>query len=91
MKFFEQLGRYFIFITQVFRKPEKSAVWFRQFVRELQTLGVNSVGIVILVSIFIGAAITIQTAYNMDNPLYPRYLVSLTTRDTLLLERNNFV
>lgn len=61
-------------------------MWGRQYVKELQKLGVSSVGIVILVSIFIGAAITIQTAYNMENPLLPDYLVSLTTRDTMFLE-----
>lgn len=86
MKLFYHLGQYFLFLTKVFSKPEKHAVWFRQFVKELQKLGVSSVGIVILVSIFIGAAITIQTAYNMENPLLPDYLVSLTTRDTMFLE-----
>jgi phospholipid/cholesterol/gamma-HCH transport system permease protein len=86
MRIFYHLGQYYIFITQVFSKPEKHAVWFRQFVKELQKLGVSSVGIVILISIFIGAAITIQTAYNMENPLLPDYLVSLATRDTMFLE-----
>ncbi len=86
MEFFIQLGKYFVFVFNVFHRPEKIQIWFKSFVRELQILGINSIGIVILVSVFIGAAITIQTGYNMDNPFFPRYLVSLTTRDTLLLE-----
>jgi len=43
-------------------------------------------GIVALTSIFIGAVITLQTAYNTENPMYPAYLIGLTARDTLLLE-----
>ncbi len=86
MGFFFNIGRYFYFLTKVFGKPEKHAIWFRQFFKDINTLGLSSVGIVMLVSVFIGAAITIQTAYNMTNPLLPDYLVGLTTRDTLLLE-----
>ena len=33
-----------------------------------------------------GAVITLQTAYNMTNPLYPDYLIGLGTRDSVLLE-----
>lgn len=86
MKIFYHLGRYFLFVLKVFSKPEKHSVWFKQFSKELKALGLDSIGIVVLVSIFIGAAITIQTAYNMENPLFPDYLVSLTTRDTMFLE-----
>lgn len=86
MKLFFHIGRYFVFTIKVFSRPEKHSVWFRQFTKELKSLGLDSVGIVVLVSIFIGAVITIQTAYNMDNPLFPNYLVSLTTRDTMFLE-----
>lgn len=86
MEILYQLGRYFTFVARVFSKPEKHSVWLKQFFKEVMKLGVSSVGIVMLISIFIGAAITIQTAYNMTNPLLPDYLVSLTTRDTMFLE-----
>ncbi len=80
------LGRYFVFVWNIFSRPEKYSVWLKQFVKEVQSLGVSSVGIIILVSIFIGAAITIQMAYNITSPLVPDYVISLTTRDTMLLE-----
>jgi len=86
MNLFFHIGRYFVFTWKVFSKPEKHSVWFKQFTKEIKSLGLDSIGIVVLVSIFIGAAITIQTAYNMDNPLFPDYLISLTTRDTMFLE-----
>jgi phospholipid/cholesterol/gamma-HCH transport system permease protein len=80
------IGRYFVFLAKVFSRPEKYGVWFRQYIKEIQKLGMSSVGIIILVSLFIGAAITIQMAYNIQNPLVPDFVISLTTRDTMLLE-----
>ncbi len=80
------IGKYFIFLWKVFSTPEKYSVWTKQFIKETQKLGVSSIGIIILVSIFIGAAITIQMAYNITSPLVPDYVISLTTRDTMLLE-----
>ena len=61
-------------------------MFFRQFPKELESLGLNSLGIVIIISIFIGAIMTIQTKLNTENPLLPRYSTGLVTRDTLLLE-----
>lgn len=86
MNVFYHIGRYFVFLSKVFSKPEKHSVWFKHFFKEIEKLGVSSVGIIILVSVFIGAAITIQMAYNITSPLVPDYVISLTTRDTMLLE-----
>lgn len=80
------LGRYFVFVTKIFSKPEKHKVWFKNFIKEVDSLGISSIGIIILVSVFIGAAITIQMAYNISSPLVPKFVISLTTRDTMLLE-----
>lgn len=86
MNFFEQIGKYFILLSKVFAKPEKIKIYYRQIIREVENLGINSFGIVIIVSVFVGAVITIQTNYNIENPLLPRYLVGVTVRDSLLLE-----
>ena len=86
MKLFFHIGKYFVFIGKVFSRPEKYSVWFKNFIKEIDKQGVSSVGIIILVSLFIGAAITIQMAYNITSPLVPDYVISLTTRDTMLLE-----
>lgn len=86
MNFLEHLGRYGTLMGKVFSKPDKHKSFFRQFILEIEKLGVQSSGIVAIISIFIGAVIAIQTAYNMENPLLPRYSVGLVTRDTLLLE-----
>jgi len=69
-----------------FSRPEKSSVYFKRIFEELEILGINSIGIVIIISFFLGAVITIQTAYNIENPLVPLYLIGLGTRDSMMLE-----
>jgi phospholipid/cholesterol/gamma-HCH transport system permease protein len=86
IKFLYQLGRYFLLLKKVFSKPEKPSVYYRQTMHELVSLGLNSIGIVTIVSFFMGAVITLQTAYNTENPIYPTYLIGLGTRDSILLE-----
>lgn len=49
-------------------------------------LGVNSIGIVLLISFFIGAVITIQIKLNIESPWMPRFVVGYTTREIMLLE-----
>ncbi|MDR1667879.1 MAG: ABC transporter permease [Bacteroidales bacterium] len=71
---------------KIFSRPEKFSIYYRKTLREIELLGLNSLGIVALVSVFIGAVITMQTAYNIENPFIPRYMVGLTARDTMLLE-----
>lgn len=70
----------------VFAKPEKSRMYINRLFREIDNLGVNSVWIVVIISVFIGGIMTIQFAYSMANPVYPSTLVGLGTRDTLILE-----
>lgn len=86
MKFLGQAGEYFILLYKVFSKPEKYSIYYKQTIREIDKIGINSFGIVVIISIFVGAVITIQTNYNIENPLLPRYLVGVTVRDSLLLE-----
>ena len=86
MRVLENLGKYILLIGMVFSKPEKFKVYYRQTIREIESLVINSIGIVIIISLFMGAVITLQTRYNLENPLIPLYLIGLTARDTMLLE-----
>ena len=86
MKLLYHVGRYYMLVGKAFAKPEKSAIYYRRVLSEIELLGLNSLGIVALVSLFIGAVITMQTAYNIENPFIPRYLIGLTARDTMMLE-----
>jgi phospholipid/cholesterol/gamma-HCH transport system permease protein len=85
-KLLHHLGLYFIMMKKVISTPEKWSVFRKQLVLEMEKVGLNSVGIVIILSFFVGAVVSIQTAINMSNPLLPSYLVGLASRDSLILE-----
>lgn len=86
MNYLSELGRFSIFISKVFSKPEKMQLTLREFREELIKLGVNSIPIVVIISFFIGAVLTLQTAYNIRTPLVPVYLVGYLVRESMLLE-----
>ena len=68
-KLFEQIGRYFVLMGKVFSKPEKMAIYRKRILAEIQDLGLNSIGIVAIISVFMGAVITIQMALTLESPL----------------------
>ncbi len=86
INFFSVIGRYFLFVKKVFSYPEKLSTYYKRTIDEFIYLGLKSIGIVAVISAFIGAVITIQTAYNLENPMLPTYLIGLATRDSLILE-----
>ena len=73
-------------LRRVFSVPEKRAIFSKQIILEIEKIGLNSLGIVIIISLFVGAVVTIQTAFNLNNPFLPKYLIGLATRDSLILE-----
>jgi len=86
IKFLTQFGRYILLLKKVFSKPEKPSLYFKQTMSEFVNLGLNSIGIIAIISFFMGAVITLQTAYNTENPIYPKYLIGLGCRDSMILE-----
>ena len=86
LKLLKHLGQYFIMMKKVMSKPEKFKVFWKQLLLEIEKVGLNSIGIVLFISFFVGGVVSIQTAINMSNPLLPKYLVGLASRDSLILE-----
>ncbi|MFT5970344.1 MAG: phospholipid/cholesterol/gamma-HCH transport system permease protein [Flavobacteriales bacterium] len=86
MKLIKELGNYIIFLRKVFRKPERWSEYRKLTMLEIDNIGWDSMGIVSIVSIFVGAVVTVQTAWNMENPLLPSYLIGLATRDSIIAE-----
>lgn len=85
-RFLSGLGSYWMLLGKVFSRPEKTRIYYKQTVKEIISLGLRSIGIVAIISFFMGAVITLQTAYNTENPIYPTYLIGLGCRDSILLE-----
>ena len=86
MTLFFHIGRYFMLLFRVFSKPEKLSVYWRQIVYEINSLGIGSLSIVSIISVFMGGVITIQAAFGFSSPWIPLYAVGYTTRESMLLE-----
>ena len=80
------LGRYLILMGRTFSRPERMRMFGKQYIKEMSSLGVDSIGIVLLISFFIGAVICIQMKLNIQSPWMPRWVSGYTTREILLLE-----
>ena len=86
LKTFRHIGEYFLLLGRVLRLPDKQRMFWRQYSRELEKQGLQSLPIVVIISVFIGAILTIQAKTNTENPFLPTYITGLLTRETMLLE-----
>ena len=84
-------GKYCLFMRRVFSVPDKWKIFFNRTIFEINKLGVDSIPLVMIISIFIGAVIAIQMQLNISSPLIPSYSVGLATRDIVLLEFSNSI
>lgn len=80
------VGKYFMFIGSMFSDMDTFKSYFDRTMEECIAIGLNSIVIVSIVSVFMGAVTTIQTAYNLISPFIPDYVISLVVRDMTLLE-----
>ncbi|MFI3287589.1 MAG: ABC transporter permease [Rikenellaceae bacterium] len=90
-KAIEEIGKYTILMGRVFRRPQKMSIFRARTVNEMNTIGLQTIGIVILLSFFMGAAIVMQTTNNLENPLLPRYLIGYAGRESIVLEFSSTV
>jgi len=86
MDLLRHIGEYFLLLGRVLRRPDRGRMFWRQYAKEVEKQGLESLPIVVIISIFIGAILTVQAKLNTENPLLPTYTTGLLTRDTLLLE-----
>jgi phospholipid/cholesterol/gamma-HCH transport system permease protein len=86
MQILSHIGRYFILMGQVFSRPEQFSIYWKQIIFEIDKIGIKSLGIVGLLSAFMGAVICIQTAAQIDSGWIPAYTIGFTVRQTTILE-----
>jgi len=86
MIYFHNIGRYFIMLGQVFKKPQKMPIFRENVFKEVEELGLKSLGIVAFISFFVGGVVAIQTALNVDSPWIPKYLIGFATKRSIILE-----
>ena len=85
-KYLTNFGRYLILMGRAFSVPERMRMFMKQYKKEMSQLGVDSIGIVLLISFFIGAVICIKMKLNIQSPWMPRWVSGYTTREIMLLE-----
>lgn len=86
MKFFSELGKYLIMLRGMFSRPENFRMYWREFMHQCSEIGIGSLGIVVIISVFMGAVSTVQTAYQLTSPLIAKYTIAMVVRDTVILE-----
>jgi phospholipid/cholesterol/gamma-HCH transport system permease protein len=80
------IGRYFMLMARVFKRPQKLSMYVRQIIFEIDNIGISSLSIVAIISVFMGGIIAIQSAFSFTSPLVPLYAVGFTTRESVILE-----
>ncbi len=81
-----EIGRYVQLMGRTLTRPDRMRMFYKEYVKEMYQLGYNSIGIVLIISFFIGAVICLQIKLNIQSPWMPRMVTGYTTREIMLLE-----
>ena len=85
-RYLTTFGSYLMLMGRTFSFPERLRMFAKRYIKEMSQLGVDSIGIVLLISFFIGAVICIQMKVNIQSPWMPRWVTGYVTREIMLLE-----
>jgi phospholipid/cholesterol/gamma-HCH transport system permease protein len=86
MNYLEHTGKYFMMLGRVFKKPQRTKVFYEALLKEIEDLGLKSLGIIMFISFFIGGVIALQTALNLNNPFIPKSLIGFAAKRSIILE-----
>src|SRR3982751_3572953 len=79
-------GRYLLTLKAMFHKPENAKMYWREFMHQCAEIGIGSLPIVVIISVFLGSVTTVQTAYQLVSPLLSKTIIGMIARDTIMLE-----
>ncbi len=86
MKLFSTIGSYLLMMKGMFTKPENFKMYWKELMHQSVEIGIGSLWIVSVISIFMGAVSAVQTAYQLTSPLIPKETIAQVVRDTVILE-----
>lgn len=86
MTFFTHLGRYLLMLKGMFTRPENWRMYWKEFMHQCVEIGIGALPIVVIISLFLGAVTTVQTAYQLVSPLVPASTIAQIVRDSMILE-----
>src|SRR4051812_4912168 len=84
--FFEQFGKLVLMVSGGFARPENFKVYWKEFMEQCNDMGIRSLPIVLIISIFLGMVLTIQLSYQLVSPLVPKTVIASLVRDSSILE-----
>lgn len=85
-RFLKHFGNYLLMMKGMFSRPENLKMYWREFMHQCTEIGIGSLPIVIIISLFLGAVTTVQTAYQLVSPLVPASTIAQVVRDSVILE-----
>lgn len=85
-QFFESFGKLVLMIQGGFTRPENYKVYWKEFMEQCNDIGIRSLPIVLIISIFLGMVLTIQLSYQLISPLVPKSVIATLVRDSSILE-----
>jgi len=85
-KLLTNIGKFLLMLKGMFTRPENFKMYWKEFMHQAAEIGIGSLPIVVIISVFLGAVTTVQTAYQLVSPLIPKATISQITRDTIILE-----
>ena len=88
---FESIGRYVLLMQKVFSRPEKMRIYYTRIMHEMEAVGLNSIGLTAIISVFIGSAVTLQMAITLESPFIPQFMIGYATREVMILEFSSTV
>ena len=86
MTILNELGNYIVMLKGMFSKPENWKMYWKEFMHQCSEIGIGSLGIVVIISVFMGAVSAVQTSYQLTTPFIPLETISMIVRDTVILE-----
>jgi phospholipid/cholesterol/gamma-HCH transport system permease protein len=86
MKIFSTLGNYILMLRGMVSRPENLKMYWKELMHQCVEIGIGSLGIVAIISVFMGAVSAAQTAYQLTSPLLPLSTIAQIVRDTVILE-----
>lgn len=86
MTIFKDIGQYLLMLKGMFHRPENMKMYWKEFMHQCSDIGIGSLPIVCIISLFMGAVSTVQTAYQLVSPILPLTIIAQVVRDTVILE-----
>ena len=83
---FTNFGKYILLLKAVFKKPEKTKIYLKAIFQQMNFIGVGSLGLISIISTFIGAVMTLQIAFQMVSDFVPKTIIGSVNRDSSILE-----